>query len=39
MPGYPVEVTDLGLNLVEALKLGLQTEKFIRRKALPAILS
>jgi hypothetical protein len=35
MPGYSVEVTDLGLNLEEALDMGLQTEKFIRRKALP----
>ena len=35
MPGYSVEVTDLGLKLEEALNLGLLTEKFIRRKALP----
>jgi hypothetical protein len=28
-------VTDLGLNLEEALAMHLQTEKFIRRKALP----
>ena len=35
MPGYSVEVTDLGLRLEEALSIGLQTEKFIRRKALP----
>ena len=35
MPGYSVEVTDLGLRLEEALSLGLLTEKFIRRKALP----
>jgi hypothetical protein len=35
MPGYSVEVTDLGLKLEEALSLGLLTEKFARRKALP----
>jgi hypothetical protein len=35
MPGYAVEVTDLGLKLEEALRLGLLTEKFVRRKALP----
>src|SRR5262249_24694838 len=38
MPGYSVEVTDLGLHLEEALEMGLQTEKFIRRKALPTSL-
>jgi hypothetical protein len=35
MPGYSVEVADLGLKLEEALNLGLLTEKFVRRKALP----
>jgi hypothetical protein len=35
MPGYSVEVTDLGLKLEEALAMGLETEKFVRRKALP----
>jgi hypothetical protein len=35
MPDYSVEVTDLGLHLEEALRLGLQTEKFIRKNALP----
>jgi DNA topoisomerase VI subunit B len=36
MPGYSVEVMDLGLKLEEALAMGLSTEKFIRQKALPA---
>jgi hypothetical protein len=36
MPGYSVEVTDLGLKLEEALNLGLLTEKFIREKELPS---
>jgi hypothetical protein len=36
MPGYSVEVVDLGLKLEEALAMGLSTEKFIRQKALPA---
>jgi hypothetical protein len=35
MPGYHVDVIDLGLNLQEALDMGLLTEKFLRRKALP----
>jgi hypothetical protein len=35
MPGHSVEVTDLGLGLEEALAMGLQTETFIRQKALP----
>jgi hypothetical protein len=35
MPGYSVAVTDLGLKLEEALAMGLEAEKFIRRKALP----
>ena len=28
MPGYSVEITDLGLRLEEALEMGLQTERF-----------
>jgi hypothetical protein len=38
MPGYSVEVIDLGLKLEEALVMGLQTEEFTRHKALPATL-
>jgi hypothetical protein len=36
MPGYHVDVIDLGLNLKEALEMELQTEEFTRRKELPA---
>jgi hypothetical protein len=36
MPGYSVEVANLGLKLEEALAMGLGTEKFTRQKALPA---
>jgi hypothetical protein len=35
MPGYQVEVIDLGLHLEEALDLGLPTEKFTRKNDLP----
>jgi hypothetical protein len=35
MPGYQVEVIDLGLHLQEALDLGLPTEKFARKNDLP----
>ncbi|MBM4274123.1 MAG: ATP-binding protein [Deltaproteobacteria bacterium] len=35
MPGYQVEVIDLGLQLEEALDLGLQTERFTRKNDLP----
>jgi len=35
MPGYQVEVIDLGLHLQEALGLGLPTEKFTRKNDLP----
>jgi hypothetical protein len=35
MPGYSVEVIDLGLRLEEALAMGLDEEEFTRRKALP----
>jgi len=38
MPGYRVDVIDLGLNLDEALKMGLEIEEFSRKKALPASL-
>lgn len=35
MPGHSVEVIDLGLKLEEALELGLLTEQFTRKNALP----
>ena len=35
MPGYQVEVIDLGLRLEDALHLGLATEEANRKKALP----
>ena len=35
MPDYHVDVIDLGLKLEEALAMGLQTEDFTRKKALP----
>jgi hypothetical protein len=35
MPGYRVQVIDLGLRLADARNLGLPTEEFTRRKALP----
>lgn len=35
MPGYQVDVIDLGFRLEDALARGLQTEKFTRKKALP----
>lgn len=35
MPGYQVEVIDLGLHLQEALDLKLPTEQFTRKNALP----
>jgi hypothetical protein len=35
MPGYAVDVIDLGLRLEDALDEGLQTEEFTRKKALP----
>lgn len=38
MPGYSVEVIDLGLNLQYALSIGLETETFIRKKSLPSAL-
>lgn len=38
MPGYSVDVIDIGLGLEEALELGLQTEEFTRKKALPQTL-
>ncbi len=36
MPGYKVDVIDLGLKLQEALDMGLQSEMFTRKKALPS---
>ncbi|MHB8117958.1 MAG: toprim domain-containing protein [Methanothrix sp.] len=38
MPDYHVDVIDLGLNLDEALKMGLKTEDFTRKKAIPQTL-
>jgi DNA topoisomerase VI subunit B len=35
MPDYAVDVIDLGLHLEDALRRGLDTEEFIRKKALP----
>ncbi len=35
MPGYRVEVVDLGLRFEEGLALGLSTETFTRKKELP----
>jgi DNA topoisomerase VI subunit B len=35
MPRHDIQVTDVGLRLGEALELGLATEYFTRRKALP----
>src|SRR5262245_15872639 len=35
MPGHRVKVFDLGLKLGDALALGLPTEEFTRKKALP----
>jgi Histidine kinase-, DNA gyrase B-, and HSP90-like ATPase len=35
MPDHAVDVIDLGLRLTEALEMGLQTETFVRKKALP----
>jgi len=35
MPGYHVEVIDIGLRLGDALEMGLTPEKFTRLKALP----
>lgn len=36
MPGYSVEVIDLGFRLEEALDIGLLTETFTRKNALPS---
>ena len=36
MPGYKVDVIDTGLGLEEALTMGLLTEEYTRKKALPA---
>ena len=35
MPGYAVDVLDLGLRWADAMALGLDTEEFTRRRALP----
>src|SRR5262249_26914699 len=36
MPGYHVDVIDLGLRLEDGLARGLQIEEFTRKKALPS---
>jgi DNA topoisomerase VI subunit B len=36
MPDYRVEVNDLGLRLADAIDMGLLTEEFTRKKALPS---
>jgi len=36
MPGHHVEVTDLGLTVGDAIRLGIPPEEFTRTKALPA---
>ena len=36
MPGYHIDIIDLGLNLQEALDMGLLTETFPRKQALAA---
>jgi hypothetical protein len=36
MPEHRVDVIDLGLTVPQAIEYGLETETFIRRKALPA---
>src|SRR5262249_53963292 len=35
MPGYDVDVKDLGLTLQEALDMGLEAEEFTRERAIP----
>jgi hypothetical protein len=39
MPDYHVNVVDLGLTLQQGIDMGLQTETFERKKALPAALT
>ncbi len=39
MPDYSVNVFDLGLLIEDAIEMGLQTETFIRKKALPSRLN
>ena len=36
MPNHSVDVIDLGLTVPQAIEFGLETEKFTRRKELPA---
>ncbi len=36
MPGYKVEVIDLGLTVDQALRMGLEPEEFVRQDQLPA---
>jgi hypothetical protein len=38
MPDHSVDVIDLGLTVPQAIAVGLETETFIRRKALPSTL-
>ena len=36
MPDHSIDVSDLGLSVPQAIELGLETERFTRRKAPPA---
>lgn len=36
MPNHSVDVIDLGLTVPQAIEIGLETERFTRRKALPS---
>jgi hypothetical protein len=38
MPGYHVDVTDIGLNLEDALAMDFECEEFTRQNALPEML-
>lgn len=37
MPGYRVDVVDIGLRLEEALEMGLQAEEFTRQQNIPQV--
>jgi hypothetical protein len=39
MPGYHVDVTDIGLNLEDALAMDFECEEFTRKNALPEMLA
>ena len=38
MPGYQVDVTDIGLSVEDAIGMSLERETFTRKRALPAAL-